>query len=160
MESCLVKVAKEFRWEAAHRLPWHHGKCKELHGHSYRLIAEFEGRPDNKGMVIDYNDITSMLQPVVSEMDHVTLISSTDEKLISVFNREGWKYKLLPFESTAENLCKYFMVEILRHEDSFIKRIENLTIRIFETDKSYAELSRWINAPHRMHAIFSSQVPA
>ncbi len=28
-------IYKEFRFEAAHRLPYHQGKCCRLHGHSW-----------------------------------------------------------------------------------------------------------------------------
>ena len=38
-----MKVAKEFKWEMGHRLPEHFGNCKNIHGHSYKMIAEFEG---------------------------------------------------------------------------------------------------------------------
>ena len=38
-----MKIAKEFRWEMGHRLPEHFGLCKNIHGHSYKMIVEFEG---------------------------------------------------------------------------------------------------------------------
>ena len=37
-----MKVAKRFRWEGAHRLPWHAGLCRHLHGHSYALTVVFD----------------------------------------------------------------------------------------------------------------------
>jgi len=30
-------VTRSFTFEAAHQLPWHPGKCRDLHGHGYRL---------------------------------------------------------------------------------------------------------------------------
>ena len=42
-----MKVAKEFRWEMAHRLQHHKGKCSNLHGHSYKMIVEFKGTINN-----------------------------------------------------------------------------------------------------------------
>lgn len=38
-----MRVGKEFRFEAAHRLPRHDGKCRRPHGHSYVLWVEVEG---------------------------------------------------------------------------------------------------------------------
>ena len=34
-----MRVKRVFDFEAAHRLPGHPGKCRELHGHSYRLVV-------------------------------------------------------------------------------------------------------------------------
>lgn len=39
-------VAKQFRWEGAHRLPWHDGLCKNNHGHSYKMEASVDGAVD------------------------------------------------------------------------------------------------------------------
>ena len=30
-------VTRSFTFEAAHQLPWHPRKCRDLHGHGYRL---------------------------------------------------------------------------------------------------------------------------
>jgi len=41
-----MKIAKEFKWEMGHRLPEHFGQCKNIHGHSYKMLVEFEGEID------------------------------------------------------------------------------------------------------------------
>ena len=84
-------VAKDFKWEAAHRLPWHKGKCKHLHGHSYRMTVELEGEPNSQGLVIDFNDIKSMIEPHIQELDHTTIISANDAELKQVFDEKNWK---------------------------------------------------------------------
>ena len=58
-------VYKEFRFEAAHRLPHHDGKCRRLHGHSWigRIYVEGEQLQTEgaqKGMVIDFGKITEL----------------------------------------------------------------------------------------------------
>ena len=52
-------VRRRFEFEAAHRLPNHPGKCRELHGHSYGLFVKVD-RPvdDTSGMAIDFSDAT------------------------------------------------------------------------------------------------------
>ena len=51
-------VRRRFDFEAAHRLPRHPGKCRELHGHSYRLVVAVERPVDpDSGMVIDFGDL-------------------------------------------------------------------------------------------------------
>lgn len=41
-----MKIGREFRFEASHRLGDHpeYGKCRSLHGHSYRLVIVVEGK--------------------------------------------------------------------------------------------------------------------
>lgn len=140
-------VAKDFKWEAAHRLPWHKGKCKHLHGHSYRMTVELEGNTNSDGLVIDFNDIKSMIEPHILELDHTTLISENDTELKQVFDEKSWKYYLLPFESTAENLCAHFMKVILERNSVELKAIgiRAIGIKISETASAYAYLRNEIN---------------
>ncbi|WDC84441.1 6-carboxytetrahydropterin synthase [Caloramator sp. mosi_1] len=52
----MLTVSKEFNFEAAHMLSEHQGDCKNLHGHSYKMIVEVTGDIKN-GMVIDFKDL-------------------------------------------------------------------------------------------------------
>ena len=47
-----TKISKVFYFDAAHRIANHKGKCKNLHGHTYKLIVTIEGEIES-GMVID-----------------------------------------------------------------------------------------------------------
>lgn len=65
-----VKVAFDF--EAAHKLPHHPGKCKNLHGHSYHLVVSVD-RPvaADTGMAIDFSDLKAVVRrQVVDRLDH------------------------------------------------------------------------------------------
>ena len=139
-------VAKDFKWEAAHRLPWHKGKCKHLHGHSYRMTVELEGEPNSQGLVIDFNDIKSMIEPHIQELDHTTIISANDAELKQVFDEKNWKYYLLAQDSTAENLCAHFMRAILERDSAILKAnsIHAIGIKIAETATAYAYLRQEI----------------
>src|SRR4051812_44310857 len=68
-----MKVFREFRFEAAHRLPdappGH--KCRRLHGHSYRLVVYVEGPIQTEtGWVLDFADIRSVVDPLIEQLDH------------------------------------------------------------------------------------------
>lgn len=69
-------LKKKFRFEAAHKLPHHDGKCQRLHGHSWVgwVIVEGDKLMDSgaqKGMVLDYGYISSIVKPLVNEyLDH------------------------------------------------------------------------------------------
>jgi len=133
-------IAKHFKWEAAHRIPWHGGKCKHLHGHSYKMIVEFEGEVNENGIVIDFNDLKTLVKPHIERIDHTTIISENDSELKEVFDNKSWKYFLLPFDSTAENLCNYFASIIVNENKSFLlnNKISSIGVKIYETETAYA----------------------
>jgi 6-pyruvoyltetrahydropterin/6-carboxytetrahydropterin synthase len=68
-----VELRKQFRFEAAHRLPKtpEGHKCRRLHGHSYRVTVEVSGECDPElGWLIDYADIKEAFQPLWEQLDH------------------------------------------------------------------------------------------
>lgn len=90
-----MRVFKEFRFEAAHRLPdapaGH--KCRRLHGHSYRLVVFVEGpiNPET-GWVVDFAEIRGAVDPVVDELDHQYLneIEGLSKPTAEVITRWVW----------------------------------------------------------------------
>ncbi len=133
-------IAKSFHWEAAHRIPWHEGKCKNIHGHSYKMIVELEGAINERGIVMDFKDLKEIVQPYIQLIDHTTIISVWDKELREVFDSKQWKYYLLPFDSTAENLCKYFAELIIKDNGSLLSanNITTVSVKISETETAYA----------------------
>ena len=132
-----MRIAKEFRWEMGHRLLCHAGQCKNLHGHSYRMQVEVTSDELLNGMVMDYYDLKQTVQPFVDELDHCFIINSKDEKLLEAAEELKTKIVVVNFETTAENLCRYFIDKIL--EKGLPKKIQKLKVKIFETSTSYAE---------------------
>ena len=113
-EPDLFEVSKSFTFEAAHSLkslPEGH-KCKRLHGHSYRFDVVCRGGLDERGMVIDFAEISAAVDPVVKQLDHRNL----DD--------------LFDFPTTAENLARWLYQAI---ELSGLYQI-----RVFETAKTCA----------------------
>lgn len=136
-----MKVAKVFRWEGAHRLPWHEGGCENLHGHSYRMEVIVEGPTDTHGMVIDFKDIKALLQPLVKAWDHAVLVSASDAKLLEAIKLLQSKHFVLPFDSTSENLCLFVLDYLGTQGYATLKNlgITTLTVRLQETETCYAE---------------------
>lgn len=68
-----MRVKRVFDFEAAHRLPNHPGKCRNLHGHSYRLVVTVDRPVDGAtGMAIDFSDLKSVVRrEAVDRLDHV-----------------------------------------------------------------------------------------
>lgn len=65
-------VEKEVRFESAHRLPYYDGPCKNLHGHSYRLIIAVEGEVNaTSGIIVDFYEVQRTVQrEVLDQFDH------------------------------------------------------------------------------------------
>ncbi|NNE46935.1 MAG: 6-carboxytetrahydropterin synthase [Rhodothermales bacterium] len=136
-----MRVAKDFGWEAAHRLPHHAGLCSNLHGHSYRMTVEMEGEPDEHGIVIDFQDIKAVIKPLIDEWDHSTLVSKDDIELLGAVRKLGDRHVVIPCESTAENLC-VIVADYVRHNGSDVLEkhaITSMRIRIQETGSCFAE---------------------
>lgn len=76
-------LGKGFRFEAAHQLPHHDGKCARLHGHSWYGVIYVSGTSlseagPKSGMVIDYADIKHSLKPLLEGyLDHYFLNQTT-----------------------------------------------------------------------------------
>ncbi len=70
-----VIVARLFEFQAAHHLPRHPGKCRNLHGHTYRVEVLCEGPIDpESGMVVDFADVKAEVQSrVLDTLDHTLL---------------------------------------------------------------------------------------
>jgi len=128
-----ISITKLFEFEAAHCLPKHEGKCKNLHGHRYQLEVEV-GREKldelildgpSEGMVMDFGDLKRIVQnEVIEKLDHRDL-------------NEVFESLEIDKQATAENLILW-IVRILK--ESFAKRgIYLVRVRLWETSTSFAE---------------------
>jgi 6-pyruvoyltetrahydropterin/6-carboxytetrahydropterin synthase len=73
-----MQIRRLFRFEAAHVLPFHSGKCSRMHGHSYRLEVAVRGpvrsEGSARGMIEDFDTIRRIVrETVIDPIDHQTL---------------------------------------------------------------------------------------
>lgn len=132
-----MKIAKEFRWEMGHRLLYHKGKCKNLHGHSYKLLVEFAGQPDENGMIMDYYDVKEIVGPVIERLDHSIMVFDKDKELLNIFNILNSDFVKVNFETTAENICGYLLDKI--RACKLPPTITGIKVKVYETETTYAE---------------------
>lgn len=86
-----TRVTRSFSFEAAHRLPWHAGRCRDLHGHGYRLEVTFEGPLDGHGIVVDFDDVKAVVQrEVVDRYDHAFLNDLLDNPTAELIAADAW----------------------------------------------------------------------
>lgn len=104
----MYKISKTFRFEAAHRLisPYQ-GKCSSLHGHSWQVRISIESDTlDPRGFVIDFGELAPLKTWIEANLDHATLVSSSDHALLNWLREAGQKHFVLDSNSTSENLAK------------------------------------------------------
>jgi 6-pyruvoyltetrahydropterin/6-carboxytetrahydropterin synthase len=132
-----MKIAKEFTWEMGHRLSFHKGKCKNLHGHSYKCLIELTGDTDANGMVLDYFDMKTIIEPILDNLDHAFMVYENDYEVMEALEKLNSRKVVVDFETTAENICLYILKQI--KSSDLPKNVKSVKVRVMETDNSYAE---------------------
>ena len=127
-----VLVSKEFTFDAAHHLHDYERKCKNLHGHTYKVIFGLSGYTDSRGLMIDFGDIKDIWKNEIEiHLDHRYL-----NETLPLMN------------TTAENMVVWIyekMAEALSLKEYEGARVE--FVRLYETPTSYAEARReWMES--------------
>jgi 6-pyruvoyltetrahydropterin/6-carboxytetrahydropterin synthase len=124
-----VLVSKEFTFDSAHHLHNYEGKCKNLHGHTYKVVFGISSLTDNIGIAIDFGDIKKIWkEQIESSLDHRYLNET-----------------LPPMNTTAENIVVWIYEKMADYlKDSQFKALKPRVefVRLFETPTSYAEARR------------------
>ena len=132
----MLTVFKECRFDAAHILTHHSGQCKNLHGHTYRVIVEVRASSEDEDMVIDFKDLKHLIEErILSRFDHSFIYDETSEsqrEIAAVIKKYGMKSVALPFRSTAENLARYFF-------EALADKVAVAGVKVYETPDSCAE---------------------
>ena len=98
----------EASFDAAHFLTNYEGKCKNIHGHRWRVVAKIKGEATN-GMVVDFNIFKADLKLICDYFDHTFIVEkdSLKKELFDLLKAE-FLLRVVPFRTTAENFSKYF----------------------------------------------------
>jgi 6-pyruvoyltetrahydropterin/6-carboxytetrahydropterin synthase len=87
-----TRVTCTFGFEAAHRLAWHPGKCRNLHGHSYRLDVSVVGPLDANGVVLDFDTLQDVVRTqVIDHWDHRDLNEVLDNPTAELLAHRAWE---------------------------------------------------------------------
>lgn len=126
-----VLVSKEFTFDAAHHLHAYEGKCKNLHGHTYRVVFGISGIPNEIGLTIDFGTIKSIWkEQIEGYLDHRYLNETLPPMNTTAENMVVWLYEKM---EAALQLPQYL---------STLTEARTEFIRLYETPTSYAEAKR------------------
>ena len=112
-------LTAEAAFDSAHFLADYEGKCANLHGHRWRIVAKVSGARlqefgDKEGMVLDFSDLKRELRGLADGMDHCLIYQKGTLRMetLDAFEMEGFEVAAVPFRPTAENLAKHFYDEM------------------------------------------------
>jgi len=140
-----IRITKQFSFETGHALYGYDGKCKNVHGHSYRLEVTVIGIPINDntnvkfGMVIDFGDLKKIVkEEIVNVFDHATVFNKNTPhvELARELEIRGHNVLLVDYQPTSEMMVIDFASKIKKRLPENIKLF---SLKLQETATSFAE---------------------
>ena len=140
-----IRITKQFSFETGHALYGYDGKCKNVHGHSYKLSVTVLGTPITDrnnvkfGMVIDFGDLKKIVkEEIVDQFDHATVFNQTTPhiELANELKKRDHDVILVDYQPTSENMVIDFAERIKRRLPD---NIQLHSLKLQETESSFAE---------------------
>ncbi len=140
-----IRITKQFTFETGHALYGYDGKCKNVHGHSYKLSVTVIGVPKTDtshvklGMVIDFGDLKKIVkEEIVDPFDHATVFNKNTPhiELAQELMQRGHKVILADYQPTSENMVIDFAEKI---KTRLPKEVALYSLKLRETDTAFAE---------------------
>ncbi len=129
----------ESAFDAAHFLKDYEGKCRNIHGHRWRVVAEIQGEKlseerQERGMLVDFSELKKMLKGACDALDHSLIYEkgSLKEKTLEALREEDFRLNEVPFRPTAENFSEYFY-RVLQDKGFSVHRVD-----VYETPNNCA----------------------
>lgn len=140
-----IRITKQFNFETGHALYGYDGKCRNVHGHSYKLSVTVIGNPITDsghvklGMVIDFSDLKKIVkEEIVDIFDHATVFNKNTPhiELAKELMERGHNVILADYQPTSENMVIDFAAKI---KARLPVGIQLHSLKLQETDTSFAE---------------------
>lgn len=141
-------ITKEINIAMGHSVTNHNSRCKNIHGHDYRIEVTVGGEiittpgASDEGMIIDFKDVKEvMLQELDLVFDHGFVLWKEDPRasVFAMWRNEGQKVILVDFIPTAENLAKHWFNLLKSALEK--RRVQLKQIKVWETPSSTATYS-------------------
>lgn len=141
----MIRITKIFTFETAHVLYNYDGKCKNMHGHSYKLFVTVKGTPINdldhpkNGMVVDFGDIKKIVKSeILNVWDHAVMLNgnSPHKQLGEDLEQQGHKVIYCDYQPTCENMLYDISAKIKKQ---LPETVSLAYLKLHETENSYGE---------------------
>ena len=147
----IIRLTREFRFEMAHALWNYTGPCRNIHGHSYKLVVTVRGEPmvypghPLNGMLMDFSELKAIVKSnVVDVFDHALVVyKGSPSEFMHNVEQMFEKYHKLDYQPTCENLVADIAARIRPH---LPQGVQLHSLRLEETANSSAE---WHEADNR-----------
>jgi 6-pyruvoyltetrahydropterin/6-carboxytetrahydropterin synthase len=145
MKMSTIRITKQFNFETGHALYGYDGKCKNVHGHSYKLSVTVIGTPIGDstnvkyGMVIDFGDLKKIVSSeIVNKFDHATVFNKNTPhiELARELEKRDHSVILVDYQPTSEMMLVDFAEKI---KNRLPKNIKLHSLKLQETGSSNAE---------------------
>jgi len=140
-----IRITKQFSFETGHALYGYDGKCRNVHGHSYKLSVTVIGTPITDsgnvkfGMVIDFSDLKRIVkEEIVDVFDHATVFNKNTPhvELAKELSKRDHNVLLVDYQPTSEMMVVDFAEKI---KSRLPQNIELHSLKLQETASSYAQ---------------------
>ncbi len=140
-----IRITKQFNFETAHALYGYDGKCKNIHGHSYKLSVTVIGTPISDtnhvkyGMVIDFGDLKKIVaSEIVNKFDHATVFNKNTPhiELAKELEKRDHNVILVDYQPTSEMMLVDFAEKI---KNRLPENVKLHSLKLQETGTSNAE---------------------
>jgi len=140
-----IRITKQFDFETGHALYGYDGKCKNVHGHSYKLAVTVIGTPIDDisntkcGMVIDFGDLKRIvITEIVDKFDHASVFNKNTPhvELAEELKKRGHEVILVDYQPTSEMMLIDFAKKI---KALLPENVELFALKLQETGSSHAE---------------------
>lgn len=139
------EISIRLRFEFAHRLLHHKGKCNNIHGHSGIAWVYFTGDVnDQTGMMADFGDIKKTIQTWIDEhWDHALILNSDDADLLNAFITTPILLYQTVGDPTMENLCRILsqVIWTMKGDETLPASLILSRVTIQETENAFVNYS-------------------
>ena len=139
-------VTKEVEFDAGHRVPLHESKCRNPHGHRFKVAVTVEGplaeHGSGTGMVIDFAHIKRVLTTRVHDVyDHGFIVYENDLEMMDFIRSaddNDWNVIVVPWHPTAENLALDIFEDLQDPIECMADGVRLVNVQVWETPTSVA----------------------
>lgn len=111
----MYQLTTHASFDSAHFLSGYEGKCRNLHGHRWKLEVTVSSENlvregQIRGMIVDFGELKKDVKNLADEFDHCLIIEkgTLKEKTMEALTEEEFKIIQVDFRPTAENFAQYF----------------------------------------------------